>query len=177
MGTTYSRIYTILQKSKIEKGWFEIDDFANSLKKRKLKDFKVRGEGNSIDDYMKKESIKKLINLMESLSLVKYNSDKTKMSLSEKGKRCLNSEEQYKLDIRSSIKSLLENKDNLPAFSEISNTIQSIKLPNIPDTDTIYEHLKNKEQINLEILRRLLFLFACADGIVRKTSCYYADCN
>jgi hypothetical protein len=171
MATTFLRIFTAITQASQNNKWEDKEQLANKIREKKLKEFKVRGDGSSIDHYMKENSIAQLLDLMIELELLEKNIDE-KLRLTRKGKKCVKSVEKLKPLMRSSVKSLLEHR-KLP-FDVIKGEINKIKLPEVPDADNIFEHLKKVNHgVSRELLRKLLFLYACADGIKRKMHVHY----
>ena len=171
MATTFLRINLALIQASRRNEWENKQQLAKKIREAKPREFKVRGDGSSIDHYMKDNSIVQLLDLMIELELLE-NYAEEKLRLSRKGKNCIKSVEKLKSQVRSSVKSLLQNK-RLP-LDVIKKEIKKIQLPEVPDAENISERLKKvNHSVSKELLRRLLFLYACADGIKRKMHVHY----
>ena len=173
MATTYARIYVITNSIVGTGGDLTKQQFISNLRGRRIKELKVRGDGSDINDYMKEETIERLIELTRDLGLTQV-SDDDKLQLTEKGITSNKSEEDYKRILKSSIKSLL-HKMKCP-MEKIIEAIKKIRLPDVPDTDTIFSKLKITDpKLTRTELRRLLFLYACAEGIKRRMRVHYEE--
>ena len=177
MSSTYSRIFSILNYANSQTEWDQFT-LASSIRQRGLtdlsfKEFKLKLNGANIDAYMQEKSIIGLIDLMIDLDLLRNNANI--ISMTSNGLKCINSEDNFKMQIRSSVMSLLQSK-NIP-LSLIIESINKILLPNVPNIETIYENLSSQAKgfINLNLLRRLLFLLACAEGVNRVWTVYYRE--
>lgn len=171
MATTFSRIYTIIQKFPKGNGWMDRHNFLLNFRKRKLKEFKIRGDGSSIDDYMKEESINNLLLLMRSLELIDVTSN-GQVKITDKGLKCKNAEDIYMKQLKSSIKSYFEKKD-IP-MNKILEVGKSIQYPDVPNADTVYNLIATPQQgISEDHFRKMLYLYSCAGGIERKMRVHY----
>ena len=173
MATTYARIKVALRQAE-RQAWSDLDVLSHEIRSRKLRAFRMRGDGSSIDNHMSEASITNILRLMIDLELLETRADST-ISISLRGKRCLSSDDTFDQLIVSSINSLLDSK-RLP-MSTVMDVIEAIKLPNVPDAATIYSDLPKSEReasgITEMEFRRLLFLYANAKGIDRKQRVHY----
>ena len=171
MSTTYAKIQTSLRQASRNKEWIDINTLAKEIRKRRLRDFRIRDDGSSIDHYMKEGTICKHLELMVSLELLKKNSD-NRITVTSKGRGSIISEDRFNRQIRSSVKSLFESK-NLN-IQLIKATVEKIKLPDVPDAGTLFDRLnKHDHGFDENLLRKLLFLYACAKGVGRRVRVHY----
>lgn len=171
MATTFKRIHIALQQASKRSKWNDEGALAKHIRNQRLRIYKIRGDGSSIDDYMKEDTIAQLILFMKDLELCKKTRDNI-LLLTSKGKKCLDSEEKFKRQIRSSVKSFLQS-ESLP-MEVILEEMTKIKLPEVPDARTIFERIKDRDhKVDEKLLRKVLFLYACAEGIERKLRIHY----
>lgn len=134
---------------------------------------KVRGDGSADEHYMSEGSISNLLTLMAKHDLLVIRDD-GKVSVSGEGQRAAADPDVFDLVMQSSIKTKLADS-NVP-LEAIDEEIRAITLPLAPDAETIYDRLANRNPaptITLGEFRRLLFLFACANGIRRYVRVHY----
>lgn len=175
MSTTYSRLFSILNFASSQPEWDQYN-LATSIRQKGLTDktftnFKLKLNGVNIDAFMKEKSIISIIDLMVDLDLFKNNG--SNITFTPNGQKCINSESNYIMQIRSSVMSLMQSKK--APLSSIIGFINEIMLPDVPNTESIYRKLSDdaKELISLSLFRRLLFLLACAEGVDRVWTVYY----
>ena len=174
MAATYDRIQAILQQASRRDTWISIGDLASNIRQRRLKAFRIRGDGTSIDHFIQQTSIESLLRLCVDLDLIEQNKDNS-IKIPEKSLSAIETEEAFSMQIRSSVKSYLQN--HLAPLENILSVIAKIKLPDVPDAKTIYESLEKqnpKPNLNEDDLRKVLFLLAQADGLERKVKVHYA---
>ena len=172
MATTYERIRSALRTAGREDSWASLQTLSSDIRKRKLVAFRLRGDGSSIEDYMSEPSTRRLLVLMRDFELLKEHAD-GRVSITVKGRKALGSDDSYALQIKSSVKTYLFKK-GLP-FADIVALIKKIKLPAVPNAETIYENIPNpKPAIDSDSLRKLLFLLSSAGGLSRSVRVHYA---
>ena len=171
MATTFKRIQTLIQKANSKNKWKTIDKLSESIRKLKIKDFQTKkGKSTDIENYMKLGTLRRLINFTAELNLLEKSST-GEIELTLQGKKALLSDENFKRQIKSSVKSLLVNR-NAP-LTDIIETSKKIQPPEFPDASTIFNYLPASTDISEKELRSILFLYALADGIDRKTKVMY----
>lgn len=171
MATTFKRIQTLIQQSNKEKSWNDIDDLAEFIRKQKTKEFQTKkGKSTDIENYMKIGTLRKLIRFTVDLELLERDSTGN-LKLTLQGKKAMKSDEDYKSQMKSSVKNLLTER-NAP-LTVIKETAKKIQPPEYPDATTIYNKLPQGTDITEKELRSILFIYALADGIDRKTKVMY----
>lgn len=171
MGTTYARIWSAMREATNKTEWDSYAELAHDIREKKLSDFRVRGEGDNIEDYMRESSIRRLLRFMEELGLILQTDGS--VTLTENAKRSLATEDAYKRQIRSSVKNYLE-EHALP-LDDILAVIREVQLPEVPDAQTIYTKLVDRDhRVTDDRLRTLLYLYSLADGIERITRVHYS---
>lgn len=173
MATTYERIRSALRTAGREESWASMRALSSDIRKRKLVAFRLRGDGSSIEDYMSEPSTRRMLILMRDFGLLQEHPDGD-VSITGKGRKALESNESYALQIKSSVKTYLY-KNGLP-FADIVAMIKKIKLPAVPNASTIYENIPDpKPGISSSSLRKLLFLLSLAGGLNRSVRVHYSD--
>jgi len=166
---TFERIKVALQRLRSQKDT-TVQGFANEIRKHKISAFKVRGEGRSIDDYMKAQSVVRLLLFMAELQLISIKGGE--VELTDQGRNARSTESRFKNQIQSSVKSYLERKG--VSYAEIARIGGEIELPETPNADSIFQRLQRDEvELSLDELRRALFLLACAEGASRRVKVHY----
>lgn len=173
MATTFKRIKTLIEFSKNNSVWNSDNILASELIQTKNKDFKTSGNGFKEKDYMKMDTLKKLIGYTIELDLLEKTGQGDELRITDKGKKALLSDDTYKKQITSSVKNYLDTK-RVP-LTEILDTVDNIKLPELPDITTIYNNLKNKSQITEKELKKAMFLLSLSEGIDRKIKVVYLN--
>lgn len=171
MGTTYQRIGIVLKLIN-DRDFWAIDDLIAAIRAARSRDFKVRGDGTSDDDYMSAASIGRLVTLIDDLGLTATVSKQ--VFLTAPGRRCAEGGTLMASQIRSSVDSVLESYGIDRA--RLKKAISKIRLPSVPDAVTLFEGIGSagpKVSIPLERFRTLLFLSACADGMERVVKVHY----
>jgi hypothetical protein len=171
MATTFKRIQTLIQKANIKNKWETIDELSEYIRGEKIKDFQTKkGKSTDIENFMKIGTIIKLIRFSEELELMERDpSGEIKLTL--QGKKALKSDDNFKSQIKSSVKSLLVDR-NAP-LNIIIATAKKIQPPEYPDASSIFNNLPSGTDVSEKELRSILFLYALAEGIERKTKVMY----
>ena len=171
MATTFKRIQTLIHQANNEKKWADSDELAEYVRAQKIKDFQTKkGKSSDIENYMKIATIKRLIRFAEELELIDKASN-GELKLTMQGIKALKSDDNYKSQIKSSVKSLLVER-NAP-LNKIIDTAKKIQPPEYPDASTIFKNLPAGTDVSEKELRSILFLYALAEGINRKTKVMY----
>lgn len=171
MATTFKRIQTILLQSDEQKTWSSSDDLVEHIRNKKLREFQTKkGSSVDIDNYMKKSTLGRLIDYALELGLLDKSSD-GQIQLSTQGRTAITNDDSYKLQIKSSVKSLLTKRD--APLTTIKSVAKDIRPPEFPDASTIFKNLPSSVNITEKELRSILFLYALAEGIDRKTKVMY----
>jgi hypothetical protein len=174
MATTYTRLKTVLQQARRRDSWTTSRELAADLAGRRLVTFRLRGDGSSRDDYMKQPGIQSLVDLVVDLGALKEAED-GKVTVTERGLLALESDEAFARQIRSSIKTYLEQRSL--SLERLSRIMEEIQLPDVPDAETIFKRAKEldpRPQITEEELTRILYLLYFAQGIKREVRVHYA---
>ena len=171
MATTFKRIQTLIQQSNKQKSWNDIDELAEFVREQKIKEFQTKkGKSTDIENYMKMATLRKLIRFTVELELLEQESAGD-LKLTLQGKKAIKSDEDYKSQMKSSVKNLLTDR-NAP-LTVIKDTAKKIHPPEYPDATTIFNKLPKGTDITEKELRSILFIYALADGIDRKTKVMY----
>jgi len=173
MATTFKKIKTLIEFSKNNNVWNSDNTLAEKLIETRNRDFKTSGNGFKERDYMKMKTLKKLISFSIELELLEKTGHGDELRITDKGEKALLSEDSYKEQITSSVKNYLDSK-RVP-LTEIMDTVDKIKLPELPDITTIYNNLKDKSQITEKELRKAMFLLALSEGVDRKIRVIYLN--
>lgn len=171
MATTFRRINLILENANKRTSWDSKDELSETIRHKKLYEFKVKGDGTDQEDFMKTKTISRLIDLIVDLDFIENIDDTPGIRITERGVKSLKSTDDYKLQLKSSLKSHLDRKKI--SISEINDTIKKIQLPDVPDIATIYAKLPDSKRITEKELRTLMFMYALAEGIKRNTKVIY----
>lgn len=172
MATTYNKIETALRFAQEQSDWIDFNKLASYIRSQKHRNFRVRLNGKKVDDFMKVESIEELLKFIHQLKLLSQRKDGT-LILTKNGRDCLASDDAYDRQLRSSIKSYLEDR-NLP-LSKIGDAIVKIKDPEIANAKAIYDKLpKEKTAIGERQIRLVLFLLFKCEGIDRDVRVQYS---
>jgi hypothetical protein len=178
MATTYDRLRIALRRLKSRTAW-DITELAESIRDREPRplEFKIRGDGTSIDDYMKAASIRRVLTWLTDLELAD-GLPENKIKINTAGSNCLQSDDLCANQIRASVTSLLHKRGI--ELDEVRAAIKQIKLPDIPDADRIYAVITDDAQkahkdvtIDVGRFRTLMYLFATAKGADRIVRVHY----
>lgn len=175
MATTYDRIRLILEQAARRSTWQSPSALATELRQRKLSAFRMRGDGSTIDHYMREDSVQGLVRLCIDMGLINQSAQGV-LTLSARSTTALNSEDAFARQIRSSVLSLLEN--HFLPLEAIRAIIAGIELPDVPDANTIYDRAQSrtpKSDLSADLLRRVLFLLYHAEGLNREIKVYYGS--
>lgn len=172
MATTYQRLRKILDVATQETTWESEQTLAKEVRRRRFRAFRLRGDGKKVEDHMQVASIQRLVRLLNDFGLLRESSDGG-VSVSSKGNAASRDDKSFKKRICPDVVSYL--KRHGCSLKMLAGVVADIKLPDVPDIETIYERLPTEATGNLSEseLRRLLFLYACADGVARKTRVHY----
>lgn len=171
MATTFRRINLILEYANKRPSWDSKDELSETIRQKKLLEFKVKGDGTDQEDFMKTKTISRLIDLIVDLEFIENIDDNPGIRITERGVKSLKSTDDYKLQLKSSLKSHLDRKKI--SIAEINDTIKKIQLPDVPDIATIYAKLSDSKRITEKELRTIMFMYSLADGITRNTKVIY----
>lgn len=174
MAATYDRIMAILQQASRRDTWVSVTELASNLRQRRLSAFRIRGDGTSIEHFIQQSSMESLLRLCIDLDLLEQDMEGS-IKVPGRSLTAIESEEAFARQIRSSVKSYLQNHS--APLETILSVIAKIKLPDVPDAKTIYESFEKltpKPNLNEDDLRKVLFLLALADGLARKVRVHYA---
>lgn len=119
---------------------------------------------------MSQKSIVQLLEFAAELKLVSKAADGS-IRLTQGGRRCLESDDKYRRQLRTAIKKYFE--DHQLDMADIESEIKGVKLPEVPDADTIHGGIADQTDLSNDELRRALFLLAKAGGIKRITKVHY----
>lgn len=178
MATTYDRLRVALRRLKRRATW-DLTELAVSIREAEPRpeEFRIRGEGTSLDDYMKVSSIRKLLTLLIELELAD-GLPESRIRINSVGENCLQSDELFANQIKSSVTSHL-HKHGIE-LDHVRTAIKKIHLPDVADADTIYRMISDGAQkagkpltIDADRFRTMMYLLAIAGGINRVVRVYY----
>lgn len=175
MANTYDRLKVVLRHSNRSSSWPSAQDLATDIRRRRLAPFRIRGDGSATEDYMQEPSIRKLVRLAIDLGLIEEDGDSS-LVITQRGKTALENDDTFARQIRSSAKTYLDHC-SLP-FEQILDVINKVRLPDVPDAKTIYDHvarLSPRPEIDEASLTTLLYLLYCANGLARKVRAHYTS--
>jgi hypothetical protein len=180
MATTFARLRIVLQHIRDNPDTSSVTALAADVRRRRLMDFRVRGEGRGIEDFMSESSIRRLIRLLQDLGLVSID-EREAIALMPPGAPFLRSDTQYKAKIDTATRTLLLNRGM--SLVRVQAAIDRIQPPRAPDAATIFEEISTPDNLstrdnltpslNSETFSRLLFLLACAGGLERTVHVHY----
>lgn len=171
MATTHQRLRKILDVAIQEDSWESRLGLASEVRQRRLRAFRMRGDGTTIDHYMRAATIGQLVDLLVSFGILDEQTDGA-LSVSSKGATASRDDGSFDRRIKTDVKAYLA-RNNCP-LTEVAAAVGKIRLPDVPDIGTIYDNLpESGRSLSEAQLRRLLFLHACAGGINRKTRVHY----
>lgn len=179
MSTTYGRLNVILRE--IEQNVsgnniIDIDPFVESIVERQIPELTLNRmdpeTGERTPHSLSEHTLRKYIYLLEDFDFVDLNGDH--LTITDRGVLALD-EDRYPRSIAVATYSLLS--DYGVTREVLFDAMDSVEPPNLPGSEEIYRNLNedvNKEVLDIELFRRLLYLLACAGSIQREVSVYYA---
>ncbi|MFN6543392.1 hypothetical protein [Mycolicibacterium nivoides] len=178
MATTYDRINIALRRLKRRVSW-DLTELAESIREGEPRPeaFRIRGDGTSLDDYMKVSSIRRLLTLLVSLELAE-SLPENKIRINNAGSNCLQSDDHFANQVKASVTTLL-HKGGIE-LEDLRNAIKQTRLPDMPDADTIFVKVVDNAQksgkevtIDADRFRTMMYLLAIAKGVDRVVRVYY----
>lgn len=176
MATTFDRLHVALRRLRRRAIW-DITELAGSIRESKPEEFRIRLEGTTVDFYMKVASIRRLLTLLIELELAD-GLPENKIKINNVGSNCLQSDDHFANQIRSSVTTLL-HKGGIE-LDDVRKAIKQIHLPDIPDADNIFAKVSDNAQkadkditIDADRFRTMMYLFAIAKGIDRIVRVHY----
>jgi hypothetical protein len=175
MSTTYERLQVLLdeiQKNEKKAAKENPASLAESIVKKKLPALTITRNAEGVTSQpLSTKSITNLFGLLEKLQFVEM--DTNSIKLTGRGQRALD-DDTYANAVSVSTFELLSSFG--VGKSTLYSAIDSIKPPNFPDAENIYGKLPksvNKDALDIDLFRRLLFLLACAGSIGREVRVFY----
>jgi hypothetical protein len=171
MATTYERIRQVLVHLAANPTERQVSAVTREIRQRKLSEFRLRGTGSTLDDFVSEDAIARLLNLMSDLGLVHLSGGTLGFRVTDF--TYIRTDTTYARKIDLATKELMAQKGvSLPV---VNAAINSIKPPHVPDAPTIYESLGSKaDGINQETFSKLLYLLSCAGtSIARSIHVHY----
>ena len=152
MATTYDRLRVALRRLKRRTTW-DLTELAESIREGQPRpeEFRVRGEGTSLDDYMKVSSIRRLLTLLVELELAD-GLPENKIRINSAGDNCLQSDDRFANQIKSSVTTLLHRAGI--EIEDVRLAIKQIQLPDIPDADNILAKVSENAQKAVRVYYR-----------------------
>jgi len=170
MATTFDRIHTSMKQAANESSWTNMDELADTIRQKKLAHFRMKKGGTSIDDYMSQKSIKAILELSRDFGLLREAGGR--VSVTDETRSTAGSSEGFSRHLFSLLKTYLDKK-NMP-LDQLAVYIRKIKLPNVPNPQTIYENIEDPA-MSLDLFRKILFLLANVEGIQREVRVFYSE--
>ena len=171
MATTYERIRQVLRHLADNPTERQLSAVAQEIRRRKLTEFRLRGTGSTLDDFVSEGAIARLLSLMSDLGLVKLSAGALGFRVSDF--TYIRTDTTYARKIDLATKELMAQKG--VSLLAVNAAIKSITPPQVPDAPTIYAALGSKaDGINQETFSKLLFLLSCAGtSIARSIHVHY----
>lgn len=171
MATTYDRIRQVIRHLEANPDERQAAVVAKEVRRRRLSEFRLRGDGSRLDEFMSEGAISRLLQLMADLRLFRLTDGQLTFRPSDF--TYVRNDTTYAKKIDQAAKNLLIDKGvPLPA---VHDAIRRIQPPRVPDAQGIYEELGSRAAgMTEEMFAKLLFLLACAEtSIVRTIHVHY----
>lgn len=166
MATTYERIRQVLHHLETNPTERQLSTVAKELRRRRLPEFRLRGDGSTLDEIMSEASISRLMMLMADLGLIRLTAGQ--LSFRPSDFTYLQTDNAYAKKIDQTAKNLLARKG--VRLAEVNDAIKKIQPPRVPDAPTVYEELGTQAtDLTEEMFAKLLFLLACAGMSLSRT--------
>ena len=166
MATTYERIRVVVRHLESHPNEKQVDRVAREIRRRRLGEFRLRGPGTALEDFISEASLVRLLRLMSDLGLVKIEGGNLNFRTTDFA--FARSDTTYARKVDLATKNLLADKG--VSLESVQGVIKSIRPPQVPDAPTIHEALGSRaEGIGEEMFARLLFLLACAGVSLTRT--------
>jgi hypothetical protein len=171
MATTFVRLHVIARHIQDHLDRATVISVASEVRGRRLRDFRIRGDGASITDYMAETAIRQLVRLLGDLELIAID-DSGNIGAPRDHFEYLSSESAFALKVDAAVKTLLFNSGT--PLGEVDARIKAVRPPDAPDAKTIYAALGEAvADMSEDRFTRLLFLLSCAGGLDRTVHVHY----
>jgi hypothetical protein len=159
MANTYQRIRQVLLHLEAHPADSQLSAAAGAIRERRLPEFRLRGDGSIIEDFMSEASISRLVLLMVDLGLIGLKGGQLRFRPTDFG--YLHNDEAYARKIDQAAKNFM-SRNGVP-LEKVSEAIGKIALPRVPDAPTVYEELGDEvDSLTKEMFAKILFLLACS---------------
>jgi hypothetical protein len=160
--SNYSKIFDLLNELAEEDAPKDLFEFAEEIHGKELESFTIWRPGPEPDSppiqaYCSPRSIRRLVRFVAALGFIELG-DKRSCSLTTYGRNALR-EDNYNRMLSTHLTLYLRQHAGV-SYSEIKDVIASIRRPEVPFFDTIYERLDGTQdlQIGKQRLRMVLYL-------------------
>lgn len=173
MQTTYDRIRAAVQHAKRRNQWESLAELVRDILDRKVAAFRRSGEDDPNAEYVRPPTVRTVLGWARTFGLVAEDGD-GHVEITDKGRRALQSEEDFALHVKASVKSHLDNQ-GLP-FADLIEIIDAIALPDAPDAETLAERVAKRQprpDLSAAELRALLFMLARCGALERRVKVFY----
>lgn len=177
--SNYSKIFDLLTELSKEDAPQDLFQFAEEIQNRQLESFAIWRPGPepgtpTVKSYCSPRAIRRLIRFVASLGLIELG-EKRSCSLTTYGRNALKGDS-YDRTLATHLALYLKQNAGI-SYSEIKDVISSIRRPNVPFFETIYDQLNGTQnlQIGKQRFRMTLYLLercGMLSSITRKI--YYA---
>lgn len=171
MATTYQRIRTALSRANQKKSWSNLAELRDAIRKSKPDEFIIDGE------VLKEKTVDRILQLMIDLGVLVQRANQS-IDIPASSRTALESDDKFSRKVQSGVRSYLERCG--VEVGDMISAIRGIKYPDTPDAETIYSCVysdtqESTRQLTLQSFTRLLYLYACANGIRRKVRIHYEE--
>ncbi len=173
MATTYDRIRALLEQVRRNEGAGprarDYYDLAEYLASRQIKEFIIDAEENR---FLSTAAIRKLLRLLSDMKLVEIGEQDKVVRLAAAGRQALQGTNYDRMVSQAALEFLGEYDITIQT---IVDTITSVKLPDVPEAETIYSELSGtrKEDLGFDRFRMILYLLYWTKRLNREVKVLY----
>lgn len=173
MATTYDRIRALLEQVKRNEAagdkardYYELAEY---LANRQIKEFIVDANKNR---FLSAAAIRRLLRLLSEMKLITVGEEDKVVLLGPAGRQALQGENYDRMVSQAALEML--NSFDI-TLESITDAIASVKLPNVPEAETIFEKLSGtrKEDLGFERFRLILYLLYWTRRLNREVKVLY----
>jgi hypothetical protein len=173
MATTYDRIRTLLEEVKKNEGAGnsarDYFDLAGHLSTKQIKEFLIDAEEKR---FLSASALRKLLRLLRDMGLVQFGDA---VGLTSAGKQALQGNN-YDRTVSTAALEFLSRKPYEITLGSIHDAISSVSLPEVPESEVIFEKLTSpaKHDLGFDRFRTILFLLYHTHRLDREVKVLYA---
>jgi hypothetical protein len=170
MAKTYDRMRALLEAARDNRAAGDnarnLYELADYLSTQDLKEFQIDGEA---ERFLSTQAIRKLLRLLQAMGLVNLDGAVT---LTTTGKQALRADMYDRMVSTAAIKFLASY---VVTLASIHGAIESVSLPEVPESQVIFDRLTSPEKYRLgfERFRMILFLLYCTHKLKRDVKVLY----